>query len=133
VHNKEKGDLAETRVLADIVRRGHKVAIPFGEHWRYDLVMQREGRLERVQVKYVKSTAEGVLTVKCHSMPRTGVRAAYTPDEIDWLAVYDATTDRVFYIPSDDINGQHFLYLRLTPTKNRQARRVHWAADYEDL
>ena len=35
---KSKGDLAELMVAADILRRGHKVAFPFGEDWDYDLI-----------------------------------------------------------------------------------------------
>jgi hypothetical protein len=42
-------------VAADLRRKGHKVALPFGEDWNYDLIVEREGRLERVQVKYTES------------------------------------------------------------------------------
>jgi Holliday junction resolvase-like predicted endonuclease len=52
---KQKGDLAEMLVAADLVRRGYKVALPFGEDWDYDLIVDRDGRLERVQVKYTES------------------------------------------------------------------------------
>ncbi len=56
---KQKGDLAEMLVAADLVRRGYKVALPFGEDWDYDLIVERDGRLERVQVKYIDLRRQG--------------------------------------------------------------------------
>ena len=52
---KAKGDLAELMVAADLLRRGYKIAIPYGEDWDYDLILSRDGQLERVQVKYAAS------------------------------------------------------------------------------
>jgi hypothetical protein len=34
---KTKGDLAELMVAADLMRRGYKIALPYGEDWDYDL------------------------------------------------------------------------------------------------
>jgi hypothetical protein len=57
LNRKAKGDLAELRVAADLRARGYKVAFPYGEDWDYDLILSREnGSLERVQVKYARST-----------------------------------------------------------------------------
>jgi predicted AAA+ superfamily ATPase len=51
---KAKGDLAEAMVFADLMRRGYKVALPYGEDWDYDFVVCRDGTLERLQVKYTE-------------------------------------------------------------------------------
>ena len=38
-------------VAADLMRRGYKIALPYGEDWDYDLIVCRDGTtLERVQV-----------------------------------------------------------------------------------
>ena len=63
---KTKGDLAEMMVAADILRRGHKIAFPFGEDWDYDLIVCRHGALERVQVKHARSDG-AVIAVRCSS------------------------------------------------------------------
>ena len=52
---KTKGDLAELMVATDLVRKGYKIAIPYGEDWDFDLIVCRDERLERVQVKYTQS------------------------------------------------------------------------------
>src|SRR5256885_8616629 len=66
---KQKGDLAEMLVAADLVRRGYKVALPFGEDWDYDLIVERGDRLERVQVKYTESNGAVIcVRARTHSL-----------------------------------------------------------------
>jgi len=58
----------------------------------------------------------------------------YTAEMIDWLAVYDATTDRCYYMPSAELgSGMRMLSLRLTPTRNCQRRRVRFASNYLEI
>jgi hypothetical protein len=134
---KRKGDLAELRVASDILSRGHRIAIPFGEDWDYDLIVCRDGRamLERVQVKHVVSDGE-VIPVRCRSMSLTNGRVRvvkkYTSATVDWIAVYDVTTDRCYYVPSTELGaaGRSLLSLRLVPGRSGQRAGIRWAADY---
>jgi PD-(D/E)XK nuclease superfamily protein len=137
LNRKGKGDLAELKVATDLVARGYKVAFPYGEDWDYDLVLCRGERLERVQVKYSRSDG-AVVPVRCrsHSLTNGKVRATkrYTAKTIDWLAVYDATTERCFYIPAVVLGcGRNHFYLRLLPTRNGQVKGTHPAARYSDI
>jgi predicted AAA+ superfamily ATPase len=133
---KARGDLAELMVASDLLRRGHKIAIPYGEDCDFDLVLVREGRLERVQVKYTRSD-NAVINVRCrsHSLTNGKIRRTkqYTAKTIDLLAVYDATTDRCYYVPATELGeGRSTLFLRLTPARNGQRIGTHSAADYLD-
>ena len=134
---KSKGDLAEMVVAADLMRRGYKIAFPYGEDWDYDLIVCRNGALERVQTKFVRSDGE-VVEVKCFSAALTNGRVRrvkrYTADAVDWIATYDATTDRCYYVPSTDFaGGRTYLHLRLGPARNNQRRKIRWAAEYLDI
>ncbi len=131
---KRKGDCAELMVAADLSRRGHRVALPFGEDWDYDLIVEREGRLERVQVKFATGNGS-VVPVRCrsHSLTNGKVRSVkrYTSETIDWLAVYDPTSDRCFYIPAAVLGeGRNMLHIRLVPARNGQQAGIHFADDY---
>ena len=131
---KMKGDLAELMVATDLLRRGYKIAFPYGEDWDYDLIVDRKGTLEKVQVKYTESDGV-VVTVRCrsHSLTNGKVKQTkrYTAAMIDWLAVYDAGTERCFYIPADELGaGRNLLHLRLRPTRNHQRVGVRFAEDY---
>jgi hypothetical protein len=115
---KQKGDLAELMVAADLRRRGYKLAFPFGEDWDYDLIIERHGGLERIQVKY--STSDGsIIHVRCHSKSLTNGRVKktklYTCATVDWIAVWDPTTARPYYVPSAVFDGYLQITLRLAP------------------
>lgn len=116
---KKKGDTAEMMVAADLVKRGYRIAFPYGEDSDYDLIVERDGVLERVQVKYTESR-DNVVLVRCasHSLTNGKVRRTkrYTAETIDWLAVYDRTTDRCYYVPAAELgNGRSNMRLRLNP------------------
>lgn len=134
MNRKSKGDLAELEVAADLVRRGYKLAFPFGEDWDYDLILCRGDGLERVQVKYGHSN-HAVLAVRCrsHSLTKGRVRSTkrYTAETIDWLAVFDAATGRCYYIPATELaGGMDLMHLRLAPARNGQRLGVRYAAEY---
>jgi PD-(D/E)XK nuclease superfamily protein len=131
---KGKGDLAELMVAADLRRRGFGIAIPFGEDHAFDLVLIRDDRLERVQVKYTASDGV-VVKVKCfsHSLTNGKIRRTkrYTPAIIDLLAVYDETSACCYYIPAAELgDGRSSLHLRLQPALNGQRIGTRAATDY---
>jgi hypothetical protein len=136
LNRKSKGDLAELAVAADLVRRGYRLAIPFGEDWDFDLIFSRGETLERVQVKYGQRGA-GVLAVRCcsHSLTNGKVRRTkrYTAATIDWLAAYDPSNGRCYYVPASELGpGMNMLHLRVEPTRNGQEAGIRHAADYAD-
>jgi hypothetical protein len=131
---KGKGDLAELMVAGDLLRRGHKIAIPYGEDCDFDLVLVRGEHVDRVQVKYVESDGS-VIPVRCgsHSLTNGRIRRTkqYTAATIDLLAVYDNTSNRCYYIPATELGaGRSILHLRLTPAKNGQLRGTRPAQKY---
>jgi PD-(D/E)XK endonuclease len=93
--------MAELIVAADLVKRGFRVAFPFGEDCDWDLLFWRppSQALERVQVKYARSDG-CVVRVRTTSQSLTNGRVwaikRYTAGMIEWLAVFDSTTDAVF-------------------------------------
>ena len=138
LNRKAKGDLAELKVATDLRARGYKIAFPYGEDWDFDLILCRaSGALERVQVKYARSDTR-VISVAARSRSLTNGRVKatkhYTSAIIDWLAVWDATMDRCYYIPGKELGaGMTEVSLRLVPTANSQVRRVRMATDYADI
>ena len=76
--------------------------------------------------------------MKCtsHSLTNGRVRRTkhYTAEMIEWLAVYDRTTDRCYYIPAVELaGGRSQLHLRLAPARNNQVSKIRFAEDYLDL
>ena len=124
-------------IAADLIRRGYRIAIPYGEDSNFDLILCRDDRLERVQCKYTHSDGI-VITVRprSHSLTNGRVRAIkrYTAAMIEWLAVYDATTERCYYVPATELGeGMNMMNLRLVPARNNQLRRVRFASSYLEI
>ena len=93
-------------IAADLVRRGYRIAIPYGEDSDFDLIVIRDEKLERVQCKYTRSNGVFVHVQCCsHSLTKGKIKTTkhYTAATIDWLAVYDATTERCYYIPAAEL------------------------------
>lgn len=134
---KRKGDLTELKVATDLIDRGCRISIPFGEDCDYDLIADYEGRLHRVQVKYTRSDGQ-IIVLRCrsHSLTKGKVRATklYTSAMIDWIAVYDSTTERCFYCPSWELGavGRNILHLRLRPARNNQRIGIRDAESYTE-
>ena len=112
------------------------MSIPFGDDCRYDLVVDRDGKLERVQCKYTESDGKTVKAKCCSTvLSPNGLTKTktyyYTSDDIDWLIVYDKYTNRCYYIPSSKLKTR--LCLRLKPSKNNQQKFINYAKDFLDF
>ena len=134
---KAKGDLAELKVATDLLSRGYKIALPYGEDWDYDLILCRGEGLERVQVKYTRSDGN-VITIRCRSLSLTNgkvmVVKQYTAKIVDWIAAYDATSDCCYYVPAELLgSGRNTMHLRLTPSRNGQVAGIRRAPDYVEI
>ena len=128
-----KGEIGEAMILADLQRQGHGIAIPFGHDLPFDLIVVRKenGALEKVQCKY--TTSNGRVVVARIMSNSAWVTHRYTKEEVDWIAVYDSTSDQCFYLPSVIWDGQVAVSLRLTPTINGQAKGIRFAKDFTRL
>lgn len=136
---KQKGDLAELLVAADLRRRGYRIAFPHGEDVPYDLVLDRgDGSpLERVQVKYSRSDGS-VVEVRCVSLSLTHGKVMsvlrYTSATIDWIASYDPVSEKILYVPASELgDGRASVSSRLTATRNGQGKKTRWWEDYTEI
>jgi hypothetical protein len=127
---KTKGDLGQAMVMADALKRGYKVALPLGEDWRYDLIVEKQKKLLRIQCKYVESTS-GVVKVRCETHDGRSYYK-YKQADLDYIAVYDKITDKCYYVKSDylGMNGRGAISLRIAKTKNGQKKKVLNAEDF---
>src|SRR3954452_4710456 len=126
----QKGESGEAMILADLQRKGYGVAIPFGHDLPFDLILIRKtiGALERVQCKYTESDGR-TLDVRCTSNS-SWVRHSYAAAEVDWIAVYDATTNRFYYLHSSTWAGLTRPKLRLAASTNGQQKGIRPAEGY---
>lgn len=106
------GMAAEMRVAADLFSRGYTVAKPLDGIQKYDLIIDKEGTLLKVQVK--SSTGKypqgaiGWTVYKEDIYNGKGVTQhvvrKYNKGDFDILAIYHVLTGIVYYVPIADLD-----------------------------
>jgi len=109
---KEKGDLAVAHAIAHFMTRGYEVSLPIGDERDYDMIIEKEGKLYRVQVKYgglypghTSCKVALRITGGNQSFHRSKI---YAYDAFDILFVYTAKNE-TFVIPWQDITARNEL------------------------
>lgn len=82
-HTKTKGDIGLTKVIADLTEKGYDVFAPIGgEHLPYDLIINANNKLLKIQVKY---RVGPVIPIK------------YKQTDFDYFAIYNPEHNIVIY------------------------------------
>lgn len=112
---KEKGDIAAGQAIQYFLSNGYEVCLPIGDKRDYDLVVEKQGILQRVQVKYA-----GLYPSKNNTC-RVGLRITggnqsyhyaknYTDDAFELLFVYTARGQR-YILPWSKVTARNELFI----------------------
>ena len=127
---KSIGELSELIVATALARAGYLISLPIGENSRYDMIIDKDGELSRVQVKTGRVRNGAILfnTYSSHYHRNDGACKSYT-DQIDFFGVCCHELKSVYLIPIAD-TAPRSGSLRVRPTKNGQHSQVRWAQPY---
>jgi len=134
----KKGKLAELKVEARALELGMVLSRPVLDA-RYDYVLDNDGTLERVQVKYAagtdrrRKTDSIKLSLKKDRLRFDGTicTTKYLPSEVDVLLVYIPKWDKILRFEADEFCNKSGIYINLgKKTKSRQIKGVRFAQDY---
>ena len=131
-----KGEITESMILARLVQLGYECLIPWGHDHRYDIAIDDDGKLVRIQCKTARYVEEwGSLEFNTAiTYARVGgkphIRKGYQ-GEADYFGVYSPDTGKVYLVPVEAVPFGSKAKLRLDATKNNQHKGVKWAKDYE--
>lgn len=129
---KSIGDISEAFVISQLVKRGYLVSIPFGENHRYDIIADDGNRLLRIQVKTGRLRGDIIhfKSSSSHYHRRGPHKLRSYRGQIEYLAVFCPGNGKVYMVPESELVTSSG-HLRLSPTRNRQARNIRWASQYE--
>jgi PD-(D/E)XK endonuclease len=99
-----------TLAAAWFMLRGYHVLWPL-EPCRYDLAVQADGAIQRIQVKTATYCDQGTFMAQLANSRRAGHRELYDVDEIDSFFVIDAQLN-AYLIPFADVAGYRSISLR---------------------
>lgn len=94
---KIKGLVTELQCQTYFTSKGYNVSIPLGEDCRYDMIVDIEGLLLRIQVKHANEDETGftIQTKSTQSNTVSNTNHRYNKEQIDYFATY--------------CNGQYYL------------------------
>lgn len=97
---KQKGDIAEYKVIAELLRRGLNVLRPLGDRLPYDLAIEEAGKLVRLQVKMAWKDTRGYFVVdvrRSQTNRRIFKHTKYVETDFEFLVAW-VPDPEVFYI-----------------------------------
>jgi len=137
-NTKAVGNTSEAAVLAEFVRLGFPVCLPFGDNQCYDLVVEAGGRFLSVQCKTAwlcgRKGDNACIRFNAHSggfgpADSSSNRSRPYRGEVDLFAVYSPDTRKVYVLPVDECPITE-VWLRLIPARNNQQRKVRMAEEH---
>jgi hypothetical protein len=98
--------------------RGYGVSFPFGHNHSYDLIVDRNGTLYRIQVKTAKNEGGNRYYIQADA-------DKYGKKNVEILAGYSEAEEATFYIPVEEASGkrQRVTFTDLERMGSDEARR----------
>lgn len=125
-----RGDVNELQCILDFQKRGYYCSIPFSGSCRYDVIVDINDKLYKIQCKSsTYSENEGVLKMNAtHSTTNTQktTRYIYSDNEVDYF--YTSWKEYGFLIPIQEVSTEK--YLRVDIPKNGIQSTMSIASDY---
>jgi PD-(D/E)XK endonuclease len=114
-------------VLAALLQAGYRPLLPFGDGHPYDIAIDDDGTLLRIQCKtgrLVRGAVYFPTSIWCRDKNWRPYR-----DDVDFFGVYCPDTNEVYLVPIGDVPDRG-ASLRIEPPRNNQVKGVRWARDY---
>ena len=128
---KQKGNITELECLLTFVKKGYKVSIPYGEDCRYDLVVDINNNLYRIQCKTSHALANPedgfkFKTQSCVITTHGTKQSKYSETEIDFFStMYEG---QCYLVPV--VECGHEKTLRFRYPSNGQKKGISLAENY---
>jgi len=123
-----KGSITELQCCTAFMEAGYEVSIPFGNHARYDLVVDLGTKFIKVQVKTAR-VKNDYISFDCrnsHCKGHNHVHKQYSADEVDYFATY--YNGHCYVVPFDECSTEK--RLRFHNPKNDQLKNINFLEDY---
>jgi hypothetical protein len=107
-----QGEKSELAVASELIMQGHGVSFPFGHNHQYDLIVDKEGTLYKIQVKTAKNEGGNRYYIPADANQ-------YEKKYVDIFAGYSEDEEDAFFIPVHEGSGKR---QRVTFTDKAQMR-----------
>jgi hypothetical protein len=127
----QKAGLAQLKVKARAIEKNIVVSEPILDTV-YDLILDIEGVLYKVQVKYADGSvqnSEGSITCGLKKKSH-GKFMGYTRDDIDAILVYIPKIDKILWFDPEYFENKKQFVIRIEAAKNSQRKGILFADNF---
>lgn len=117
--SQKKGIITELQVATYLINLGYNVSQPFSQDSKYDLIVDVNGKLLRLQVKTARQISENSITFNCRSTTsnvRNCQSRRYSENDIDYFATY--WDNKVYLVPVRECSTSKSLHMERTNRKD---------------
>ena len=126
--HKKIGEKTEAMVLSELIKRNYKVSIPFGENTRYDFIIEKNGKLERIQCK-TSRIINGCIEFNTSSS--THHKRRDYKNQIDAFITYNHELNTIYYIPIKEATRTSMRLRLKHPKLFGNMKTINWASKYQ--
>lgn len=115
----QKGITTEMYVAAYLLSLGYNVSQPMCQDSRYDLIVDVDGKLLRLQVKTARLTEKNSIIFNCRSTTKnskTNKARSYSSEDIDYFATY--WNNKAYLVPVGECSSEKSLHLEPVKQSN---------------
>lgn len=125
------GKITEQQVILSFLKRGYQVSQPVVNDCRYDIIIDINNRLYRIQIKTSRLGKDNAYieftTRSSHTNTKGTINKSYNIQEIDYFATY--WDNQCYIIPVSEC-GKESQRLRLLPPINGNQHGTKYAKNY---
>ncbi len=90
-------------VMSTLIKRGYIVSQVYGVGKPYDLVVDIDGELKRVECKHGRLKNQSVV-FNLYSSTKNGRQSSV--DKVDYFGVYCSVNNKTYFVPTDHIKSK---------------------------
>ena len=122
--------MTESKIIHEMVANGYSVSVPFGDNDKYDLIVDTDDTLFRIQCKTAWQNKEDTIRFNTHSQTTADgdYREETYEGRIDAFVVRYPPTEQLFWIDIEDATVQK-MELRFKAEIKHPS--INWAEAYE--
>jgi len=120
MHTGIKGDIGVSKAISYYLENKYNVFLPFSNHLPYDLIIEKNNKFEKIQIKYRSLEEKGSVSIK---LENNGVKVNL--NSFDKYFIYCIDTNSSKEITTDEILSREIttaFKVRFTPANNGTGR-----------
>lgn len=129
MNTKQLGTIGELKAQYDFMKAGFDVSIPIGDYCAYDLIIVKDNKIFKIQVKSCEKIIDGKMKFDLTSR-NYYIDKKYDIQDCDYFYFYCLENEQSYLYKNTEDNNSRAVYIRTEPTKNNQIKGINFAKDF---